>query len=136
MKLAPLLSIAALSCSAAAGVVTLNIERNPASSGISRRHPSKRDTITESLTNNITAGSYMASVSVGTPAQKMYMAIDTGSSDVWLLSKSSDLCTSAEEQAYYGSCETTCTSLPCSSILFYANLVLSQRRKILHVQGR
>ncbi|RDW77435.1 hypothetical protein BP6252_05488 [Coleophoma cylindrospora] len=107
MKLTSLLSLTVLCGAATAGVVTMNIERNPASSGVSRRHPSKRDAITESLVNNITGGSYMASVSVGTPAQKLYLAIDTGSSDVWLLSKTADLCTSAADQAYYGSCETT-----------------------------
>lgn len=47
----------------------------------------------------------MANVTVGTPAQSLSLVLDTGSSDVWMLSNTADLCTSAELQAEnYGGC--------------------------------
>lgn len=51
----------------------------------------------------------MATVSVGTPGQQQSLAIDTGSSDVWVLDVSADACTdpSIQEQAEDG-CITTC----------------------------
>ena len=112
------LTIAAFSSSALAAM-TLNIARNPAAQPlpkISRRHLSRRSsTITETLVNNVTGGFYMAAVSVGTPAQQIDLAIDTGSSDVWLLDVTADLCTNTAEQAYYDSgCQTTC-KLPLPS---------------------
>ncbi|KAL3420227.1 aspartic-type endopeptidase OPSB 2 [Phlyctema vagabunda] len=109
MALFLVLTIAALAFPAmAANVVTMSIARNPASSGISRRHLSGRDIITQSLGNNITGGSYMVSVQAGSPPQSMDLVIDTGSSDVWLLDSSADLCTNLTLQAYYGNgCQST-----------------------------
>lgn len=49
-------------------------------------------TITESLVNNVTAGSYIATVHVGTPPQTMSLVLDTGSSDVWVVSSTADVC--------------------------------------------
>jgi hypothetical protein len=69
---------------------------------MSRRHLQGRSTITESLLNNQTL--YMATVSVGTPAQTLAIDIDTGSSDVYVLDKSADQCISASVQANYGGC--------------------------------
>lgn len=50
----------------------------------------------------------MATVSVGTPGQQQALAIDTGSSDVWVLDVSADACTDPliQEQAFDG-CITT-----------------------------
>lgn len=50
----------------------------------------------------------MATVSVGTPGQQQILAIDTGSSDVWVLDVSADACTdpSIQQQAEDG-CITT-----------------------------
>jgi Eukaryotic aspartyl protease len=46
---------------------------------------------------------------VGSPGQKQTLALDTGSSDVWLLSATADLCTDPEVQAYVGGgCGSTC----------------------------
>jgi len=103
-----ILSIAALSsCSLAA--VTMKVARGPTPPAVSKRHLSTRATITESLANNFTGQSYMAEVSVGTPPQSITLAIDTGSSDTWLLSTTTDLCTDPELQAEEESgCETPC----------------------------
>ena len=49
-------------------------------------------TVTESLTNNVTGGLYAASITVGTPPQKLTLQIDTGSSDVWVPVAGSDIC--------------------------------------------
>ncbi|TAQ88566.1 hypothetical protein B7494_g3109 [Chlorociboria aeruginascens] len=93
------------SCSLAA--VSFPVFKNPAHSGISRRHLSSRSSITESLANNLTGGSYNAAVTVGTPAQSLILAIDTGSSDVWMLANTADLCTSPElENQDGGGCTT------------------------------
>jgi len=73
------------------------------------RDLSPRSSITEALFNNITGGDYLATVSVGTPPQVISLAIDTGSSDVWLLAKTADLCTDPTYQAYYhDGCSETC----------------------------
>lgn len=75
---------------------------------MSRRHLQERATITESLLNNQSL--YMATVSVGTPAQSLAIDIDTGSSDVYVLDKNADQCVSASVQAAYGGCfGGTCT---------------------------
>jgi hypothetical protein len=51
----------------------------------------------------------MATVSVGTPGQQQTLAIDTGSSDVWLLDVSADACTdpTIQQEAEDG-CVSTC----------------------------
>jgi hypothetical protein len=105
-----ILSIAALSSTALAAV-TMNIAR---SSGprLKPRILSKRATITESLINNNTGGDYIAQVSVGTPPQNINLAIDTGSSDVWVIASTADLCTEPALQAYdMDGCDTPCKSI-------------------------
>jgi len=112
-----ILSIAALSsCTLAA--VTMNIAKNPqAVPRKIRRDLLSRATITESLSNNVTGGDYIAQVSVGTPPQTLTLLIDTGSSDVWMLASTADLCTNPEAQAYYGTggCSSTFDSSKSST---------------------
>jgi hypothetical protein len=105
-----ILAIAALS-SGSLAAFTMDIARAPAGTAkLSRRNLSPRASIAESLANNVTGGSYMVTVNVGTPGQKQTLAIDTGSSDVWVLDVSTDACTdpNIQEQAQDG-CSTTCT---------------------------
>jgi hypothetical protein len=72
---------------------------------ISPRHLARRGTITESLLNNHTGSTlYLATISVGTPAQTISLDIDTGSSDVYVIATGADECTSAEVIAQYGGC--------------------------------
>jgi hypothetical protein len=54
----------------------------------------------------------MVTVQVGTPGQTQTLAIDTGSSDVWVLDVDADGCTSAyiQEEAEDG-CASTCKAV-------------------------
>lgn len=94
-------AVAALS-SCAHAVFTMNIQRNPEITNLRKRGLQLRSTITESLNNNATGGDYIAKVNVGTPAQSITLAIDTGSSDVWLMDVSADLCVDPSLQAQNG----------------------------------
>jgi hypothetical protein len=104
-----ILSVAALSTGSIAAV-TMNIARSPGAGRLTRRSLSPRTTITESLQNNVTDGSYMVDVTVGSTGQKLTLVIDTGSSDVWLLDSTADVCTSAriQEEVGEGGCITPC----------------------------
>jgi hypothetical protein len=116
-----ILSIAAFS-SGSLAAYTMNIARFPGPTKLSRRNLSPRATIAEALANNVTGGSYMAPVSVGTPGQQQSLAIDTGSSDVWVLDVDADLCTNLELQLQDGGgCSTTC-KCPEARLLFVASL--------------
>lgn len=70
----------------------------------------KRSTFTQTLNNNITGAGYYADVAVGTPPQNLTLILDTGSSDIWLLSQDAILCESSGEQQTYGYCLATCES--------------------------
>ena len=108
-----IVSVAALS-SCAYAAVSMNIAKNPNATPKLRRGllPRASSTITETLQNNATGGDYIAEVNVGSPAQKLTLLIDTGSSDVWMLAASADLCTDPElaAQSYQGGCTSTCKS--------------------------
>lgn len=110
MKLSDIVTLLALASTAAADVVAIPVKRNTPGS-IGRRSPrlSKRATVTESLINNVTAGGYYATVSVGTPGQDLTLVLDTGSSDAWVVSADATLCTSERLQLYYDeTCGATC----------------------------
>jgi Eukaryotic aspartyl protease len=109
-----ILSVAALS-SFSFAAVTIGISKGNAASA-SKRHLRSRATVLEELGNNFTGQSYMAIVTVGTPPQDISLAVDTGSSDTWVLDVTTDLCTSTALQAVQMSgCETPCPySLPLS----------------------
>ena len=62
----------------------------------------------------------MVTVNVGTPGQRQTLAIDTGSSDVWVLDVSADACTNVTIQAEEeDGCDSTCKSL----ITFFCELL-------------
>ncbi|KAK0648205.1 aspartic peptidase domain-containing protein [Cercophora newfieldiana] len=100
--------LALLATASARRVVPMTIHRQIAPEGLPvRRRGTLRPTLQEDLGNNMTVGAYFAEVEVGSPPQKMTLHIDTGSTDVWLLSKSADLCTLTVLQSLYGKCKDT-----------------------------
>jgi len=102
----------------AAAILTFKIAKHPEAKS-RRRHLSGRNTITSVLYNNVTGGSYYAEVNVGTPGQKQTLAIDTGSSDVWLLSSNADLCSDPTVSLFTGEgCGSTCKC--CCSVVSYS----------------
>lgn len=88
----------------ASAVVKMSISRGP-DPFANTNHITSRSTITSDLHNNLTRGSYFVDVEVGTPPQAQRLVIDTGSTDVWLLSDNTDLCTSRTlQRKYFGGC--------------------------------
>lgn len=83
-----------------------------------KRSLTARGSVTAVLNNNVTGGSYYVEVNVGTPGQKQTLALDTGSSDVFMLSSTADLCTDPEIQQDVGTgCASECKPLLQSLIL-------------------
>ncbi|KAG0646765.1 putative aspartic-type endopeptidase opsB [Hyphodiscus hymeniophilus] len=103
-----ILSVAAMSSQSLAAFTMDIAKAPPGIPKLLRRNLSPRASVTESLVNNATGGSYMATVKVGTPGQQQILAIDTGSSDVWVLDVSADACTDVtiQSQAEDG-CDST-----------------------------
>lgn len=109
-----ILSIAALS-SYSLAAVTIGISKSNAIRS-SKRQLHARGTVVESLGNNFTGQSYMAQVTIGTPPQSISLAIDTGSSDTWVLDVKADLCSSAQyQQEEHTGCETPFNSAHSST---------------------
>ncbi|OCK95553.1 candidapepsin-4 precursor [Cenococcum geophilum 1.58] len=76
---------------AAPAVVGLDIQRTHVENPVARDRLRRRaGTVLQTLDNLETL--YFANASLGTPAQKLRLHIDTGSSDLWANAKSSDLC--------------------------------------------
>ncbi len=74
----------------APSVIGLKTQRKAVQNPVKRDAVRRRQTVTESLDNEGTL--YFANVSLGTPAQDLRLHIDTGSSDLWANSKSSQIC--------------------------------------------
>lgn len=101
----------------ALAVVVMPIARGPEyRPDLRPRYLSTRASISSTLFNNRTRGSYYVEVEAGTPPQPQTLFVDTGSSDVWLLDSGADLCSNPRLQATHGGgCETTCMfTLQCS----------------------
>lgn len=82
-----------LASSSLAGVVTIPIWKEPASArDLTRRNVHSRATVLEQLDNSRQRGSYYANITVGTPPQPISVILDTGSSDLWILAKTADVC--------------------------------------------
>lgn len=71
-------------------VVGLGVQRNFVQNPAERDALRRRQTVLETLDNDQTL--YFANVSIGTPPQDLRLSIDTGSSDLWMNSRSSQIC--------------------------------------------
>lgn len=60
--------------------------------------------------NNMTGGGYYGEFGIGTPPQTIGFLLDTGSSDTWMNSAASNLCTSQRLQSLFGHCLEPCKS--------------------------
>lgn len=81
-----------LASSSLAGVVPIPIWKNPASPHLARRDIHSRATVLQVLDNSHLRGSYYANITVGTPPQPISVIVDTGSSDLWVLAKTANVC--------------------------------------------
>jgi hypothetical protein len=66
-------------------------------------------TVTEVIDNDRNKGGYFATCKVGTPGQNLTLQLDTGSSDIWVPSSGSRICseTSQSNGCTLGSCMHT-----------------------------
>ena len=81
-----------LASSSLAGVVPVPIWKQPASPQLARRDIHSRASVLQLLDNSHLRGSYYANITVGTPPQPISVILDTGSSDLWILAKTADVC--------------------------------------------
>ncbi|KAK8008835.1 aspartic-type endopeptidase [Apiospora marii] len=83
--------LATTAAASAQRVVSLNINKSPVDPQLIRR---RRDigSYSQVVTNNMSAYSYYAEVTIGTPPQPITLVLDTGSSDTWVVDKSTDGC--------------------------------------------
>ncbi|KAK7962515.1 aspartic-type endopeptidase OPSB [Apiospora aurea] len=72
-------------------VVSLDINKPPVSLSLLDRRRGL-GSYSQVISNNITAQRYYADVTIGTPPQHITLTVDTGSSDTWVVDKSTDGC--------------------------------------------
>lgn len=77
-------------------VVGLETERRHVSDPLARDRMRRRDTVEADLDNEETL--YFINMTVGTPARSLRLHIDTGSSDLWVNTPSSKLCSDAQNK--------------------------------------
>lgn len=88
-------SLALVSLATANGVLQLGIEGKR---GVGRSPLRKRDTsgtVQTSLSESNLFVSYYANITMGTPPQNIRLIVDTGSSDIWAVASSADVCAAA-----------------------------------------
>ncbi|KAK3345952.1 aspartic-type endopeptidase [Lasiosphaeria hispida] len=109
MQLTTTLFVALATTATAQRVVPVHIKRDHSAKvpSLNSRMHRRAAPFDEVLANNVTTGAYFATVEVGSPGQSITVHVDTGSSDVWVLAKDSDLCVSTRKQTEYGYCLDT-----------------------------
>ncbi|KAJ9605361.1 hypothetical protein H2200_010018 [Cladophialophora chaetospira] len=90
----------ASSCVASSGYLKLDLHRRaPISNKLARRQNS--DGSVDAVLSNNQELEYLVNITVGTPAQKLSVTLDTGSSDLWIPASSAPLC--KKNQCDFGS---------------------------------
>ncbi|KAK1753608.1 putative aspartic-type endopeptidase opsB [Echria macrotheca] len=107
-----LLPLALAATASASHVVPFRIHKQRTSGLPLRRRGVPFD---EDLANNLTSGAYFAQVELGTPGQTLSLHVDTGSTDVWVLSPQTNLCRSSALQSVHGNCVSTFDSSASST---------------------
>ena len=79
----------ASSCVASSGYLKLDLHRRAPVSRLARRQTSGS---VDAVLNNNDGLEYLVNITVGTPAQKLSVTLDTGSSDLWIPASSAPLC--------------------------------------------
>lgn len=112
---ATLLLQLSLASSALAGVLSLSIsKKSPTPADLTHRDVLRRTPILEELYNNRQQGGYFTNITVGTPGQPLSLVLDTGSSDLWMLAPTAELCSDIQVQikvnnsCYGGTCKLHC----------------------------
>lgn len=99
---ATILSLTA-SCVASSGYLKLDVHRR----AVSRNRLVRRQDVDAVLTQN-NGLEYLVNITVGTPAQKLAVTLDTGSSDLWIPDSSASLC--QKGQCDFGSFDPSSSS--------------------------
>ncbi|OJJ43615.1 hypothetical protein ASPZODRAFT_136067 [Penicilliopsis zonata CBS 506.65] len=84
-------------------VIGFDVQRRSvrnASPGWRDRLRRRSSTVSTTLYNEETM--YLANISIGTPAQDVEVVLDTGSSDLWVNTPTSDLCSESTDECAYG----------------------------------
>lgn len=98
MKFVSALATGALLASHAhAQVVQWDIAKDARPAARLRKRQDK--TFEETISNDRMRGGYFASVSMGSPPQKLTLQLDTGSSDIWVPSSNAKVCTAPSSSA-------------------------------------
>ncbi|KAL2015111.1 hypothetical protein VTK56DRAFT_6298 [Thermocarpiscus australiensis] len=100
-------------------VVGLETERRPARNPV-HRDRRKRDAVSVGLDNEDTL--YFINATIGTPPRPLRLHLDTGSSDLWVNTPSSDLCRSASQQCDFAGTYSANSSSTYEYIGSYFNI--------------
>jgi len=108
------LAVALWVCDAQAAI-KLDLTRTNQPTTLSKRYlRARQNSGSTSVLNSY--GSYAIKIAVGTPPQDLYLAIDTGSSDTWMVDSRNANCTKKEleyAQFNFGRCASLCRCQYC-----------------------
>lgn len=107
------LLVGAAHATASNGVVQWDIQRTQRAQEFTRLRR-RGSTFEEVISNEEARGGYFAVCSLGTPAQKLTLQLDTGSSDIWVPDSQATICDKnggdSENGCDLGSCKSTAPS--------------------------
>jgi hypothetical protein len=84
------------------GVLSWGIQRHDKVRRVGRRDANVAGTVEEVVQNQEARGGYFAKAQIGNPGQAVTLQLDTGSSDVWVPSSTSQVCKQASSRSASG----------------------------------